>query len=111
MGKPLLNGAAFLREMGVMLIHSKHEGKGLCTREMYLMHGGLLRNKVFSINLLSTPLNCRGGCYFFLDKKVTKKSRQKKASALQGRLPGPLFCQAFTRLKHNVMLRQKLLPF
>jgi len=27
------------------------------------------------------PLNCRGGCYFLLDQKVTKKSRQKKASA------------------------------
>jgi hypothetical protein len=24
----------------------------------------------------------REGCYFFLDKKVTKKSRQKKASTL-----------------------------
>jgi hypothetical protein len=24
------------------------------------------------------PLNCRGGCYFFLDKKVTKKSSQQK---------------------------------
>jgi len=31
-----------------------------------------------------TPLNCRGGCYFFLDKKVTKKSsRQKCFFALQ----------------------------
>jgi hypothetical protein len=25
-----------------------------------------------------TPLNSRGGCYFFLDKKVTKKSSQQK---------------------------------
>jgi hypothetical protein len=25
------------------------------------------------------PLNCRGGCYFFLDKKVTKKSSQQKS--------------------------------
>jgi hypothetical protein len=24
------------------------------------------------------PLICRGGCYFFLDKKVTKKSSQQK---------------------------------
>ncbi len=35
---------------------------------------------------------------FCLDtKKYQKKSRQKKASALQARLPGPLFCQAFAR--------------
>jgi hypothetical protein len=25
-----------------------------------------------------TPLNCRGGCYFCLDTKVTKKSSQPK---------------------------------
>jgi len=41
-----------------------------------------------------------------LIQKGPKKSRQKKASALQARLPGPLFCQAFTRLKHNAMLGQ-----
>jgi hypothetical protein len=56
------------------------------------------------------------GCYFFLDKKVTKKSRQKKASTRPAgsyafsvlctlqrlnrhsrHTPGPLFCHAFTR--------------
>jgi len=54
------------------------------------------------INLMFAPLNCRGGCYFWLDPKVTKRSRQKKASTLQARLPGPLFCRAFTRLNHFV---------
>jgi len=40
----------------------------------------------------------RGLVLFCLDtKKYQKKSRQKKASALQARLPGPLFCQAFAR--------------
>jgi hypothetical protein len=31
------------------------------------------------------------------NKQYANKSRQKKASALQARLPGPLFCQAFAR--------------
>ncbi|MGZ3971154.1 MAG: hypothetical protein ACXVJM_15145 [Mucilaginibacter sp.] len=57
-----------------------------------------------------------GPSYFWLDPKVTKKSRQKKASARPAgsyafsvlrtlqrlnrhsrHTPGPLFCQAFTR--------------
>ena len=65
----------------------------------------------------AVPLNCRGGCYFWLDPKVTKRSRQKKASTLPAgsyafsalralqrlnrhsrHTPGPLFCQAFARL-------------
>ncbi|HEY8929991.1 MAG TPA: hypothetical protein VIM55_12410 [Mucilaginibacter sp.] len=31
-----------------------------------------------SIHLGIVPLNCRGGCYFCLDTKVTKKSSQQK---------------------------------
>ncbi|WP_309335589.1 hypothetical protein [Mucilaginibacter sp.] len=55
------------------------------------------------MGILVSPLTAaaqlpRGLVLFCLDtKKYQKKSRQKKASALQARLPGPLFCQAFAR--------------
>jgi len=38
----------------------------------------LVRPGSFSINSCITPLNCRGGCYFCLDTKVTKKSSQQE---------------------------------
>src|ERR1700744_3767035 len=38
--------------------------------------------------MCSGPLNCRGGCYFCLDTKVTKKSSQQKGFfAARGPLP------------------------
>jgi hypothetical protein len=42
-------------------------------------------------------LAATGRVTFVLILKVTKKSKQKKASAAQGYTPGPLFCGAFAR--------------
>jgi hypothetical protein len=90
MGKPLLNGAAFLLvKMGVM-----PDSSG--SFELKFAHQP-------NVHPAQLP---RGLVLFVLIQKGPKKSRQKKASALQARLPGPLFCQAFTRLKHNAMLGQ-----
>jgi len=62
--------------------------------------------------LLIVPLNCRGGCYFCLDTKVTKTEQSEimntyikkllvntikteKSFGAAGHTPCPLFCQAF----------------
>jgi len=36
--------------------------------------------EIFTENEIIVPLNWRGACHFWLDPKVTKRSRQKKAS-------------------------------
>jgi hypothetical protein len=41
--------------------------------------------------MCSGPLNCRGGCYFWLDPKVTKRSSRKNRSAAQAFALGPGF--------------------
>jgi hypothetical protein len=50
----------------------------------------------FRFNKVFSPAHCRGGYYFFLDKKVAKNQDGKNLLPTKP-TPGPVFRQAFAR--------------
>ena len=64
-------------------------------------------NQYFFVHAKHAPLNCRGGCYFCLDTKVTKKSREKKASALQAILPARFSVRLLRAFRYFVFILSK----
>jgi|GEM_PF-5566581 len=44
------------------------------------------RMTVRTVHVMFSPLNCRGGCYFWLDPKVTKTERSEIMSAIKKQL-------------------------
>jgi hypothetical protein len=50
------------------------------------------------------PLNCRGGCYFWLDPKVTKRSSQQKGFfAAQGLCPANSAKPGLETIAHSLI--------